>query len=113
MIAHTSAARSLTAAVSATLTAAAIGTLTMAGMALTAPSAPATPYTPPMVRTCDLTTPPRLAGPIGAPLDEDQAPYTGMCGGTLVSFSGDGIAVYSDRTATDGANWTLYLGDMK
>lgn len=45
---------------------------------------------------------PRLSG--HGVLLEDEAPYAGVRGGALVNF-GDGIACYSDHSATDGYRW--------
>ena len=39
------------------------------------------------------------------PMEEDESPMTGAEGGDLVSY-GDGVAVYSDGTQTDGTTWT-------
>ena len=51
---------------------------------------------------------PRLFGE--GELLEDESPFTGAHGGALVSYSGDGVACYSDHTATDGRGWFYVSG---
>lgn len=52
---------------------------------------------------CDFDAPTRLWG--HGQLLEDEAPYTGACGGELLTYSGEGVATYDDGTATNGRVW--------
>ena len=56
--------------------------------------------------TIESDVPPRRDVGAGTdhPMEEDEAPMTGAHGGDLVSY-GDGVAVYSDGTKTDGQQW--------
>lgn len=48
--------------------------------------------------------PPRAPGTSGEYMEEDEIPEVGVNGGALVDYS-DGNAIYSDGSATDGAEW--------
>ncbi|AOE44605.1 hypothetical protein SEA_JUMBO_98 [Gordonia phage Jumbo] len=81
-------------------------TLALILAAILAPVAPtAAPEIVPVWSHCDFSQPVRLSGT--GTLSEDESPYQGACNGTLISFSGDGVAVYSDGTQTDGYRWSL------
>ncbi|USH45095.1 membrane protein [Gordonia phage Camerico] len=100
------------AALSALATAALLTPATAAAMALTGHLAPipAPLAVPAPAVTCHLDSPARLSG--SGTLLEDQAPFTGACGGVLVSFNGDtATADYSDGSVTDGNSWTLTGGE--
>lgn len=71
-----------------------------------ADSLPAEPPAP-VDATVESDVQPRLDVGAGTdhPMEEDESPMTGAEGGELVSY-GDGVAVYSDGTQTDGTTWT-------
>lgn len=62
---------------------------------------------------CDAVAcpPPRIDTGAGFdhPMEEDESPWRGLLGGTLVSYS-DGEACYTDRSCSDGSRWSLRIG---
>lgn len=76
------------------------------------PGFSATPATPNTTSTGTGTPtgtnpPARLSGT--GDFDEDEAPKTGLRGGTLTGFS-NGVATYSDGSSTNGTTWTSGAG---